>query len=193
MKIGLYFGSFNPIHVGHLIIANHVVENGGLDQVWFVVSPHNPLKDKKTLLADYHRLAMVERAVENNPKLKASTIEFHLPQPNYTINTLVQLKEKHPSYSFSLIMGSDNLNSIEKWYNYEQILKNYSLLVYPRLGEKITFDFTKYTSISLLENVPLMNISSSFIRKAIKDKKSVKYLLTEEVLTYVEEMNFYKK
>lgn len=194
MKIGLFFGSFNPIHVGHLILANHMVEYGSLDQVWLVVSPHNPLKKKKTLLADYHRLAMVELAIEGNDKLRASNIEFNLPQPNYTVVTLAKLKEKYPEHDFVLIMGEDNLLTLDKWYNYEQIIENYEIIVYPRnTGFKSPFPAKKCPNISVLENVPLMNISSTFIRKAIKEKKSVKYVLTDSVLEYIEKMNFYKK
>jgi len=194
MKIGLFFGSFNPIHVGHLILANHMVEYGPLDQVWLVVSPHNPLKKKKTLLADYHRLAMVELAISGNDKLRASNIEFNLPQPNYTVVTLAKLKEKYPDYNFVLIMGEDNLLTLDKWYNYEQIIENYEVIVYPRnTGFKSPFPQEKCPNISVLENVPLMNISSTFIRRAIKEKKSVKYVLTDGVLEYIEKMNFYKK
>jgi len=193
MKIGLYFGSFNPIHVGHLILANHVVENTDLQQVWFVISPQNPFKEKKTLLADYHRLAMVEIAIEGNEKLRASNIEFGMPQPNYTIVTLAKLKEKYPQHEFTLIMGEDNLKSLDKWYNFEQIVTNYPILVYPRITNEIsTFDFKKYPNIQLLHDVPLMNISSSFIRKAIHEKKDVRYLLTELVRKYIDEMNFYR-
>lgn len=194
MNIGLFFGSFNPIHVGHLILANHIAENTNLHQVWLVVSPHNPFKEKATLLADYHRLAMVELAVEDNPKLKASNIEFSLPAPNYTAITLAALKEKYPTYKFSLIMGEDNLNSLNKWYNYEHILNNYAILVYPRQQEqKVENPLLNYPTITLLKDVPMMQISSTHIRQAIKSNKSVKYMLTDNVLKYIDEMNFYKK
>jgi nicotinate-nucleotide adenylyltransferase len=132
MNIGLYFGTYNPIHVGHLIIANHMVDNSELDQVWLVVSPQNPLKNKATLLADYHRLALVEIAVEGNVKLKASNIEFDLPKPSYTIDTLTYIHEKYPDHNFSIIMGEDNLRTLHKWKNYEQILNNHNIYVYPR-------------------------------------------------------------
>lgn len=191
MRVGLFFGSFNPIHVGHLILANHIVENTDLNQIWFVVSPHNPLKEKKTLLADNHRYAMVEIALEGNDKLRASNVEFSLPQPNYTVVTLAKLKEKYPNNSFALIMGEDNFQAIDKWYNYEQILDNYPIIVYPR-NEKSTTT-TNYPTVTFLQDVPLMNISSTYIRNAIKSNKSVKYVLTNEVLKYIEEMNFYKK
>lgn len=193
MKVGLFFGSFNPIHVGHLILANHIVDYCDLDQVWFVVSPHNPLKEKKSLLADYHRYAMVEMAVEGNDKLRASNVEFNLPQPNYTIITLATLKEKYPNYAFTLIVGEDNISTFKKWYNYEQILANYSIIVYPRTVKGGDFPTQDYPNITVLNEVPLMNISSTYIRKAIKEQKSVKYILTDVVLKYIEEMNFYKK
>ena len=133
MKVGLYFGSFNPIHVGHLIIANYMVDHTDLDQVWFVVSPHNPHKDKKTLLADHHRLALVKEAVDDNPKLRASDIEFGLEQPSYTSKTLAVLSEQYPDTEFSLLMGEDNLRTLHKWYNYDYLLTNYRIFVYPRV------------------------------------------------------------
>lgn len=205
MNIGLYFGTFNPIHVGHLIIANYMVEFTNLDQVWLVVSPQNPLKKKSTLLEDYHRLAMVEIAIEDNDNLKASNIEFKLSQPSYTINTLTYLKEKHPKYEFSLIMGEDNLRSFHKWKNYEQILENHKIYVYPRaLTEQERQDLDESLSLEkksrvlgtknmIICDAPVMKISASFIRDSIKNKKDVRYLLTEPVYKYVQEMNFYKK
>ena len=132
MKIGLYFGTFNPIHIGHLIIANHLAEHSDLDQIWMMVTPHNPHKQKSSLLDDYHRLHMVHLATEDYPKIKPSDIEFKLPQPNYTVNTLAHLQEKYPTHEFSLIMGEDNLNSLHKWKNYEVILHNHDIYVYPR-------------------------------------------------------------
>lgn len=201
MKVGLYFGSFNPIHVGHLIIANHMANNTDLDQVWFVVSPHNPLKDKKNLLEDYHRLALVKEAVDNNPKLRASDIEFGLEQPNYTVKTLAVLAEKYPNYVFSLLMGEDNLKTLHKWYNYEYLLKNYRIFVYPRaisLQEAENYspdtnELNRHPNIILLRDVPVMDISSSYIRKSIENEKDVRYLLTPSVLKYVDEMGFYRK
>lgn len=193
-KIGLYFGTFNPIHVGHLIIANHLANNSDLNEVWFVVSPHNPLKDKNTLLDDHHRLAMVQRAVEDNPKLKASSIEFDLPKPSYTVFTLQSLKEKFPKTEFSLIMGEDNLRTIHKWKNYEYILENFDIYVYPRVQsatETDVKDFSKSARVHFC-NAPVMNVSSTFIRDAIKNRKDVRYLLTDPVFRYVDEMNFYK-
>lgn len=203
MKIGLYFGTFNPIHVGHLIIANYMVEYTELDQVWLVVSPQNPLKKKSTLLADYHRYAMVEIAVEDNEKLIASNIEFNLPKPSYTINTLTYIKEKYPKHEFSLIMGEDNLRTLDKWKNFEEIITNHKIYVYPRalteqeraeLMEAKTIENKFAGSINIIEcEAPVMKISASFIREAIKNKKDTRYLLTEGVYKYVQEMNFYKK
>jgi nicotinate-nucleotide adenylyltransferase len=193
-KIGLYFGTFNPIHVGHLIIANHLANNADLNEVWFVVSPHNPLKDKNTLLDDHHRLAMVQRAVEDNPKLKASSIEFDLPKPSYTVFTLQSLKEKFPKTEFSLIMGEDNLRTIHKWKNYEYILENFDIYVYPRVQSATETDVKDFSNSGRIHmcNAPVMNVSSTFIREAIKNRKDVRYLLTDPVFKYVDEMNFYK-
>ncbi|MBT8303103.1 MAG: nicotinate-nucleotide adenylyltransferase [Bacteroidia bacterium] len=193
MKIGLYFGTFNPIHVGHLTIANHMVEFNDLDQVWFIVTPHSPFKKKKSLLEDHHRFQMVLRATEEYPKLKPSDIEFKLPQPNYTINTLVHLEEKYPDHEFCLIMGEDNLKSFHKWKNYELILKNYDIYVYPRVSEgKVDSQFDNHPSIHRTD-APIMQLSSTFIRKAIKEKKNIRPMLPEHVWQYLDEMNFYKK
>ena len=204
MKIGLYFGTFNPIHVGHLVIANYMADYTDLDQVWLVVSPQNPLKLKSSLLADYHRLAIVQEAVEDNPKLKASDIEFHLNKPSYTSATLAHLKEKYPNYEFSLIMGEDNLRTLHKWYNYEFLLKNYTFYVYPRVltiqEEQEVMDINSTTenkynhleNIKICDEAPVMKVSASFVRAAIKEGKDVRYLLTEPVRKYIEHMNFYK-
>jgi len=192
MKIGLYFGTFNPIHIGHMIIANHMAEFSDLDEVWFVVTPHNPFKKKSTLLADNHRYQMVSRATEGYPKLKPSNIEFTLEQPNYTVDTLIRLYEKHPKYRFSLIMGEDNLQSFHKWKNYEVILKNHEIYVYPRVYEKkMESKFQKYPKVHFV-NAPIVEISSTFIRKCIKDKKNVTPLLPNTVWQYIDEMNFYR-
>lgn len=204
-KIGLYFGTFNPIHVGHLIIANYMVETTAMDEVWMVVTPQNPLKEKNGLLADYHRLAMVRIGIENNPKLKASDIEFQLPQPNYTATTLVYLKEKFPNKEFSLIMGEDNLRTFHKWHNYEWILENHEIYVYPRAltiqeveDVNATLDksgngLNSHPNVHICDDVPVMKISSSFIRTLIREKKDVQYLLTEPVHKYLDEMNFYRE
>jgi nicotinate-nucleotide adenylyltransferase len=189
-NIGLFFGTFNPVHIGHMIIASYMAEFADLDEVWMVVSPHNPLKEKTTLLDDYQRLHMVNLAIDNHPKLKASDIEFKLSQPSYTIHTLTYLKEKYPAYHFFLIMGADNLESFHKWKNHERILEISGLLVYPRPG----FDggeFKNHPSVKWV-HAPLMQISSTFIRSALKQKKNLKYILPEKVYKYIDEMNFYK-
>lgn len=192
MNIGLFFGSFNPIHIGHLIIANHLVENSDLDQIWFVVTPHNPFKKKNTLLDNHQRYEMVYRATKDYDNLKPSDIEFGLSQPNYTINTLTYLKEKHPDYDFSLIMGEDNLKSFHKWKNYEVILENNSIYVYPRISEgKVESQLDGHEKIQKIE-APIMEISSTAIRKAIKEDKNIKPLLPENVWEYLDEMNFYR-
>ena len=198
-KVGLYFGTFNPIHVGHLIISNYMVGYTNLDEVWFVVSPLNPLKKKESLLEDYHRLNLVRIAIMQNSKLKASNEEFNLPIPSYTINTLTHLKEKYSGHEFNLIMGEDNLRSFKKWKNHEEILKYHYLYVYPRvlteqekLDESNLENTVDHPKVIRCE-APVMKISSSFIRKAISENKDVRYLLTPEVYKYVEEMNFYKK
>ena len=191
-KVGLFFGSFNPIHVGHMTIANHLVEYSDLDQVWFVVTPHSPFKKKNSLLADHHRFQMVSRAVEDYSKLKASDIEFKLPQPNYTINTLTYLEEKYPDYNFALIMGEDNLKSFHKWKNYELILEDHNIYVYPRIsGGQIITQFDDHPKIEKID-APIMELSSTFIRKAIKNGKEVRPMLPYAVFQYLDEMNFYK-
>jgi nicotinate-nucleotide adenylyltransferase len=192
MKVGLFFGSFNPIHIGHLVIANHIVEYSDLDQVWFVVTPHSPFKKKSSLLDNYQRLEMVYRATKDYTKLKPSDIEFNLPQPNYTINTLVHLQEKYPEHEFGLIMGEDNLKSFHKWKNYELILENHHLYVYPRISdEKASTPFNGHKKIHSV-NAPIMELSSTFIRKAIKAGKNVQPMLPQHVWEYLDEMNFYK-
>jgi nicotinate-nucleotide adenylyltransferase len=192
MKIGLYFGTFNPIHVGHLTIANHMAEYSDLDQVWFVVTPHNPFKKKSSLLDNNHRFQMVDRAVEDYQKLSVSDIEFKLPQPNYTINTLTHLEEKYPDYEFALIMGEDNLKSFHKWKNYELILERYHIYVYPRISDGIIeTQFDNHSKIHKVD-APIMELSSTFIRKAIKDGKNIRPMLPEHVWSYLDEMNFYK-
>ena len=191
MKIGLFFGSFNPIHVGHLIIANHLAEYTDLKQVWLVVSPQNPLKEKETLLNEYHRLDLVNTAIEGNNKLKSCDIENKLPKPSYTIDTLQYLKEKHPKHQFCIIMGSDNITSFHKWKNAETILNNYPIYVYKRSGDEVFQLQKKYSQVHFLD-VPLLDISSSLIRKMIREKKSVRYLLPENVYEQVIQGGYYK-
>lgn len=190
MKIGLFFGSFNPIHIGHLIIANHFVEYGDLDEIWLVVSPHNPHKKKATLANDYDRLNLVNLAIEDNLKLRASNIEFNLPKPSYTIDTLTYLSEKHPNKEFTLLMGGDNLKTLYKWKNYELILQDYSIYVYQR-PEYDLGDLQHHEKVTIF-NAPLMSISASFIRKSLKEGKSIKYLVTDNVLEYIESSRMYR-
>ena len=191
MKIGLYFGTFNPIHVGHLIIANHFAEYSDLDQVWCVVTPQNPFKTKQSILDNRQRLHMVNLATQDYPKLKSSAIEFDLKQPNYTIDTLVYLEEKYPNYQFALIMGEDNLVSLPKWKNADILLENYPIYVYPR---KLNASIQKRPMTGGVEKIdaPIIEISSSFIRSALKSGKNIRPLLPETVWTYLDEMNFYK-
>jgi nicotinate-nucleotide adenylyltransferase len=192
MKIGLYFGSFNPIHIGHLVIANYMVEHSDLDQVWFVVTPHNPFKNKSSLLDNYQRLEMVYLATKDYTKLKPSDIEFNLPQPNFTVNTLVHLQEKYPDYGFSLIMGEDNLKSFHKWKNYELILENHHIYVYPRISDNATeTQFSNHKKIHVID-APIMELSSTYIRNSIKTGINIKPMLPEHVWQYLDEMNFYK-
>ena len=192
MKIGLFFVTYNPIHIGHMVIANHMAEFTDLDEVWFVVTPHNPFKKKKTLLGDHHRYQMVVEATEDYPKLKPSKIEFDLPQPNYTINTLTYLYEKYPQYEFSLIMGEDNLQSFHKWKNHEAILQNHELYVYPRVFKnKLNSNLYDHPKVHFID-APIVEISSTFIRNSIKQKKDISVLLPYRVWTYLDDMNFYK-
>ena len=192
MKIGLYFGSFNPIHIGHLVIANHLAEYSDLDQIWFVVTPHNPFKKKHSLLDNHQRLEMVYRATKEYTKLKPSDIEFNLSQPNYTINTLAYLQEKYPNHEFSLIMGEDNLKGFHKWKNYQLILENHHIYVYPRVSKnKIETPFEGHKKIHHID-APIMELSSTLIRNSIKAGKNVKPMLPEFVWEYLDEMNFYK-
>tara|TARA_B100000809_G_scaffold266184_1_gene327726 strand:+ start:11246 stop:11851 length:606 start_codon:yes stop_codon:yes gene_type:complete len=195
-KVGLFFGTFNPIHVGHLIIANHMAEFSELDEVWLLVTPHNPHKKKNTLLEDTHRLAMVRIATEEYPKLKASNIEFDLPQPNYTVNTLAVLEEKHPDKEFCLIMGEDNLKNLHKWKNYEVILERYPIFIYPRISKnsesKSNSILEKNNSVTVI-NAPIVELSSTFIRNNVALNKNIKPMLSKNVWHYIDEMNFYKK
>lgn len=189
-KIGLFFGSFNPVHIGHMIIANFLAENSDLDQVWLVVSPHNPLKKKSSLAKDHDRLHLVNLAIGDNLKLRSSDIEFNLPQPSYTVDTLAYLKEKYPNKTFALIMGGDSLGSFHKWKNYEVILAHHDIYVYQRpnydLGE-----FRDNKRVHILE-APFLDISASYIRKCIKKKKSVQYMVPDAVFEYLERTPIYK-
>lgn len=187
---GLYFGSFNPVHIGHLAIAGYVTSFAGLDELWFIVSPHNPLKEKKTLLDDYQRLELVRLAVEDDERFRVSDIEFRMPQPSYTIDTLTYLKEKYPDREFQLVMGSDGLKTFRKWKNFELIEQHYKRIIYPRPG-MTNEEILSHPNVSLV-NAPLMEISSSFIRQAIADGKDVRHFLPEKVYTYIREMHFYE-
>ena len=192
MKVGLFFGSFNPIHVGHMIIASYMTEFTDLEEVWFVVTPHSPFKKKKSLLSDNHRFQTVMMATEDYAKLKPSKIEFELPQPNYTVDTLTHLYENYPKHNFCLIMGEDNLHSFHKWKNHEMILENHSIYVYPRISEtKRKSKFHDHVQVKFVE-APIVEISSTFIRNAIHNKKDIRSFLPDSVWKYIDEMNFYK-
>ena len=192
-KIGLFFGSFNPIHIGHLILGNYILESSDMEELWFVVSPQNPFKDKKSLLNDHNRLDMVQLAVKNYPKMRASNVEFSLPKPSYTIDTLTYLKEKYPQYSFALIMGEDNLDSLPKWKNFEKLITDYHINVYPRTfeGEKKDHEYLQHENISLV-NAPIIELSATEIRNMIKEGKNVRPMLPPEVCEYLDGSSFYK-
>jgi nicotinate-nucleotide adenylyltransferase len=196
-KVGLYFGSFNPIHIGHMAIAGYMTEFTDLDQVWFVVSPHNPLKRKETLLEDHHRLYMVQLAIGDDLKLKASDIEFKLPVPSYTCDTLAYLEEKYPQHKFCLVMGEDNLYTIHKWKNAELLVRKYPVYVYPRPESAITTSpiLDQILAIAKVTKVkaPLMDISGTFIRNSIKSGKNVSGFLPPAVWKYIKDMHFYEK
>ena len=189
MHIGLYFGSFNPIHTGHLIVASHIVENSEIDKVWFVVSPHNPLKEAHSLLNEYDRLHLVELAIKDNPKFRASNVEFHLPKPSYTIDTLTYLKERFPLETFSVIIGSDSFQNIHRWKNFEQLVAHYSFIVYNRPGFPVTE--THGARLDIMD-APLLEISSTYIRRQIKELKSIRYLTPDSVYNYITETGYYK-
>ena len=178
MKIGLYFGSFNPIHTGHLIIASHILNESDIEKVWFVVSPHNPFKESATLLNEYERFHLVQKAVEYDPRLKAIDIEFSLPRPSYTVHTMAYLEEKYPSHQFVIIMGSDSFQNIEKWKNADYIIRNYEILIYKRPGFEIANDINARIRVM---KAPLLEISATHIRKMIQEGKSIKYLVPPQV------------
>ena len=189
MKIGLYFGSFNPIHIGHLIIANHVLNNTELEKIWFVISPQNPFKIQASLLNEYDRLYLVQKALEDNDKLKASEIEFSLPKPSYTSNTLAYLGEKYPSHQFQIIMGSDGFQNIESWHNAEVIIKNYPIIIYKRPQFEINYD--SKAAIQVMD-APLLEISATHIRQLINSGKSIKYLVPDLVEKEILENRYYR-
>lgn len=192
-KVGLFFGSFNPIHIGHLILANYILENSDMEELWFVVSPHNPFKEKKSLLSDHNRLDMVQLALKNYPKMRASNVEFALPKPSYTIDTLTYLRERYPDYSFALIMGEDNLENLGKWKNAETLVKNHHIIVYPRVFTRSESpdEFQRHENISLVK-APVIEISATEIRAMIKVGKNVRPMLPPEVFEYLDGSAFYK-
>ncbi len=189
MKIGLYFGSFNPIHVGHLIIANHVINETDVQQIWLVVSPQNPFKQEGSLLNEYHRLHLAQMAVEDDARLRVADIEFKLPRPSYTIDTLIYLQEKYPQHEFGIIMGSDSFQNLPKWKNAELLIRDYSFIVYNRPGAEVKDYFN--TKVTIL-NAPMLTISATLIRQNIQHGKSIRYLVPEKVRVYIEENNYYK-
>jgi len=189
MHIGLYFGSFNPIHTGHLIIANHIIAHTDIDKVWFVVSPHNPLKEAHSLLNEYDRLHLVNLAIENDPRFRASNVEFHLPKPSYTIDTLTYLTEKFPLEQFSIIMGSDSFQNIHRWKNFEQLVARYTFIVYNRPGFEVTD--THGANLTILK-APLLDISATYIRDLVKERKSIRYIVPDAVREYIEGHRYYQ-
>lgn len=204
-QIGLYFGTFNPIHIGHVIIANHLVEYSELEEIWFVVTPMSPHKTKDTILDNMDRYDMVKLALADYEKLQVSDIEFHLPTPNYTVTTLVHLEERHPNHQFSIIMGEDNLKSLHRWRNFEVLIENYPILVYPRMSEGDLDEsiakqvirvpkpqgYTELKASIQLQDAPIIELSSSFIRQAIKQGKNVLPMLNKEVWEYIDRKRFY--
>ncbi len=189
MKVGLYFGSFNPVHIGHLIIANHAVNETDLNQVWFVVSPQNPFKQSASLLNEYHRLHLIKSAIDGENNLRASSVEFNLPKPSYTVDSLAYLKEKHPEHEFSIVMGSDGFQNLHKWKNYEVIVANHSIYIYKRPGFEVTETFG---AVIHLLNAPLLEISSTHIRELIKNKKSIRFLVPDVVKEEIDLAGYYR-
>lgn len=190
MKIGLYFGSFNPVHIAHLIIASHVLNETGIEKVWFVISPQNPFKEESNLLNEYHRLHLVRVATEDDNRIKASDIEFSLPKPSYTVTTLAYLSEKYPEHEFSIIMGSDSFQNLAKWKNYEVIVKNHRIYVYKRPG----FEIENHIGAMLtILDAPLLQLSATQIRRNIGEGKSIRYMVPDKVLDEIERSNYYRK
>ena len=190
MKVGLFFGSFNPIHNGHLIIANHILNETALDKIWLIISPQNPLKESSSLLNTYDRLYLVTKAIENDNRLKGSDIEFQLPKPSYTSATLTYLKEKYPVYEFSVIIGSDSFQNLSNWKNYETIIHNYELIIYKRPGFEL---INNIHARVLIMNAPLLAISATYIRELVKNNKSIKYLVPESIEQEVQNNRFYSQ
>ena len=190
MKIGLFFGSFNPVHIGHLIIANYILNDTELERIWFVVSPQNPFKKSSALLNEHHRLYLLKLATDGDNRIKVSDIEFKLPRPSYTATTLIHLEEKYPDNQFGVIMGSDSFQNLNKWKNYETIIKNYPIYVYLRNGFEVKNDIN--ANVTIL-NAPILQISSTEIRQMIKEKKSVRYMVPDEVLEEIERSGYYRK
>lgn len=190
MNIGLYFGSFNPIHIGHLIIANHILNETDINRLWFVVSPHNPFKNESSLLNEYQRLNLVQLAIEDDVRLKASDIEYGLPKPSYTSTTLAFLSEKYPDYNFRIIMGSDSFQNLNKWKNPEYIINNYEIYIYKRPGFEVVNNFNAKIKVM---DAPLLELSATQIRQNLKAGKSVRYMLPDNVLVEIEKSGYYRK
>jgi nicotinate-nucleotide adenylyltransferase len=190
MQIGLFFGSFNPVHTGHLIIANHILNSTALKKIWFIVSPQNPFKESKTLLNEYHRLHLLKLAIEDDNRIKALDIEFGLPKPSYTTNTLIHLEEKYPGNQFSVIMGSDSFQNLHKWKNYEMIIKNYSIYVYRRPEFEVKNDINAKL---IIVEAPMLEISATEIRRMVKERKSIRYLVPDKVREEIELGGYYLK
>lgn len=190
-RTGLYFGSFNPVHNGHLMLANYLVENSELDSIWFVISPQNPFKKKESLLPDYQRLELMNRAIEGYSRFSACDIEFSMPKPSYTIDTLTYLREKYPTREFYLMMGTDNLVNFHHWKNFEQIINNYKIIVFPRNGCD-GGPLRDHANVRMVDT-PIIEVSSTFIRESISAGKDVRFFMPERVFEYIDEMNFWKK
>lgn len=190
MRISLFFGSFNPIHIGHLIIANTIVEQADVDQVWFVISPQNPFKSSNSLLHEFDRMDMVARAIEDNFNLRACDVEFNMPKPSYTIDTLTYLTSKYPSHKFRLIIGEDNLKSFHKWKNHKAILDFYGLDIYPRPLAESKDEIKNHSNVRMVQ-APLLDISATYIRKAIRSGKSIRYIVHDKVESYIHDKKLY--